>query len=1203
MKGLHGGIPIAVLAAVARAQVDVIGGSDGLDSGNAGGVSTDNDFSRATTEVNKDDHHVDVNTKTKVDVDVDAYPDPYWHHWHPYGPPHWRKARGHPGTTVIGGPNGIDTGNDASLPTKNEFASFYKEHNQDDHSVDVDNKLHYEYDVHGHPYPVPVWKRDPKFWNPPATLIDGPHGIDTGNDASLPTKNEFASFYKEHNQDDHSVDIDNKLHYEYDVHGHPYPVPVWKRDPKFWNPPATVIDGPGGIDTGNSASLPTKNEFASFYKEHNQDDHSVDIDNKLHYEYDVHGHPYPVPVWKRDPKFWNPPATVIDGPGGIDTGNSASLPTKNEFASFYKEHNQDDHSVDIDNKQHYDYDVHGHPYPVPVWKRDPKFWNPPATVIDGPGGVDSGNGFSAPTENSYTSVYDEFNKDDHSWDLDNKLDYDYHDHPYPVPVPAYHHWKARGLGDTVIDGPGGVDTGSSASVPTKNEFGVAYSETNIDDHSVDIDHKTDVDVDTHYPYPVPYPVPVPGYPHHWKARGLGDTVIDGPGGIDTGNDASIPTENEFASGHSETNVDDHSVDIDHKTDVDVDTHLPYPVPYPVPHPFHYHPDPYHLHVRGFGDTGIDGPGGVDSGNGFSAPTKNSYASVYDEFNKDDHSFTGKAAADIDIDEHHPYPVPVPVHHWKARGHPTRPWNDVTLIDGPGGIDTGNDADLSTTNTFLSDYDEFNQDDHSFTGKAAADVDIDHDYPYPFPVPAHFWKARSVHEPPVTVIGGPSGIDTGNSADLSSANTAITDYDEFNGDDHSVDAKAKADWNVHYRRSIFDGPTDVIDGPGGVDTGNGFSAPKSNHVATGYSEYNQNDHHVDIDTSTDVDVDAHAHPFPVPHPVGVPHPAPVPPRPVYPGPGPFHEPEAVPEPAPEHAPEHAPAPAPAPAPAGEGHVPQEAPHANPAPGPEPVVQHNPQGEETHQAPPSSEVHAPVPENKPQTPSPQTETSEPIVHSEPAPAPPAAAVPNTPNSHSQSDVSPPAAPNSNSQPAPAPPAAAVPNTPNTPNSNWQPAPAPPAVHSAGAPPAASPPSAPSVNQGNYQPAPPAAQSQAIPDSVEHAAQTSAVPIFHGMATPSSSAAHAALTSTVTVPQASSFAKIPVFVPQSSAATPPASHAPASSTVIVHPTGAAASTPSSASSNAAIASRADAVFTGGVGQLTPHAGVFSVVCGVIGLLAFVL
>ncbi|KAI9035885.1 uncharacterized protein KD926_002817, partial [Aspergillus affinis] len=287
MKGLHGGIPIAVLAAVARAQVDVIGGSDGFDSGNAGGVITENDFGRATHEVNKDDHHVDINTKTKVDVDYDAYPDPYWHHWHPDGRPHWR--RGHGGdTTVIGGPNGIDTGNDAALPTKNEAVSSVKETNLDDHSDHLKASANVDVNSHWH-----HWKRQPSRWNPPATVIDGPGGIDTGNSASLPTTNKFASFYKEHNKDDHSVDIDQKFKYDYDVHGHPYPVPVpahpWKRDPSHHHPPATVIDGPGGIDTGNSASLPTTNEFASFYKEHNKDDHSVDIDQKFKYDYDVHG--------------------------------------------------------------------------------------------------------------------------------------------------------------------------------------------------------------------------------------------------------------------------------------------------------------------------------------------------------------------------------------------------------------------------------------------------------------------------------------------------------------------------------------------------------------------------------------------------------------------------------------------------------------------------------------------------------------------------------------------------------------------------------------------------------------------------------------------------------------------------------------------------------------------------------------------------
>ncbi|KAA8642339.1 uncharacterized protein ATNIH1004_011283 [Aspergillus tanneri] len=143
-----------------------------------------------------------------------------------------------------------------------------------------------------------------------------------------------------------------------------------------------IISGPGGDDVGNSASVPSTNEFASLYGEKDQDDHSVDIDKTFDYNYEVHDHPVLVPVKEKKPEpkphHHQPPYyphqphnTLIDGSGGVDTGNSASVSTNNAFASLYNEDKKDDHSVDIKENFDYDYEDHGRPAKVPVKERKP----------------------------------------------------------------------------------------------------------------------------------------------------------------------------------------------------------------------------------------------------------------------------------------------------------------------------------------------------------------------------------------------------------------------------------------------------------------------------------------------------------------------------------------------------------------------------------------------------------------------------------------------------------------------------------------------------------------------------------------------------------------------------------------------------------------------------------------------------------------
>ncbi|KAL4922362.1 hypothetical protein BDW62DRAFT_52181 [Aspergillus aurantiobrunneus] len=337
MKGLHGGIPLAVLAAAARAQ-DVIGGPKGADVGGHASIPTKNTFSSSVDDDYKDDHSVDI----KHDFDIDNH-----HHWpHP-----WK--RGHPETSVIDGPEGDDVGNSASVPTVNTFSSEVEDEYTDNHSVDAKNDVDIDH-KHGRPHP--------KRGHPETSVIDGPEGADVGNSAAIPTVNSFSSDVDEDYKDDHHWDQKNELDVE-----RPWGFP-WKRG----HPDTSVIGGPSGDDVGNAATNPTSNSFSSNVDEDYKDDHHWDLQNEV----DVDNHP---PEWPRpffgpvhaaggrhhamhDARAFRPDqgdTSVIDGPEGLDSGNSFSAPTDNSVDSKTEETYNDDHHVKADSSA----DIDSHPYP------------------------------------------------------------------------------------------------------------------------------------------------------------------------------------------------------------------------------------------------------------------------------------------------------------------------------------------------------------------------------------------------------------------------------------------------------------------------------------------------------------------------------------------------------------------------------------------------------------------------------------------------------------------------------------------------------------------------------------------------------------------------------------------------------------------------------------------------------------------------
>jgi hypothetical protein len=98
----------------------------------------------------------------------------------------------------------------------------------------------------------------------------------------------------------------------------------------------TVIGGPGGVDIGNIADIPTWNSFFSSVDESYKDDHSVDVDKTTIVE------PH-----KRAQRLGDDDDTLIDGPDGIDIGNVYTAATLNSINTQTHENVNDDHSVKI----------------------------------------------------------------------------------------------------------------------------------------------------------------------------------------------------------------------------------------------------------------------------------------------------------------------------------------------------------------------------------------------------------------------------------------------------------------------------------------------------------------------------------------------------------------------------------------------------------------------------------------------------------------------------------------------------------------------------------------------------------------------------------------------------------------------------------------------------------------------------------------
>ena len=369
MKGLHGGIPLAVLAAVARSQAQA--------------VSYDNQVNNWSS----DDHSV---------------------HVHDNGPVYPRAAASsgavrHPPPTSVDGPTGDDQGQNLDIPISGHYSTEFTGWHHDDHHVDVNNN---------NPYPYPPWfgrralipSASPSSVPLPSSTpssgagsspesVSGPTGDDGGQSLTIPISGSYSSEFNNWRSDDHSTDVNNNGYWRRALL--PNPSASQSSAQPSGTPASSPdsVDGPTGDDGGQSLTIPISGYYSSEFNWWNKDDHSTDVNNN--------GYPYPYA--KRSPQPSGSPESV-DGPTGDDGGQNLGIPISADYSNEVNWYNHDDHSVDVNNN--------GYPYPY-VKRTDG-----PASV-DGPTGDDGGQSLSVPVSGSSTNVDNLSSNDDHSVTVDN----------------------------------------------------------------------------------------------------------------------------------------------------------------------------------------------------------------------------------------------------------------------------------------------------------------------------------------------------------------------------------------------------------------------------------------------------------------------------------------------------------------------------------------------------------------------------------------------------------------------------------------------------------------------------------------------------------------------------------------------------------------------------------------------------------------
>ncbi|KAF7184788.1 hypothetical protein CNMCM7691_006396 [Aspergillus felis] len=202
------------------------------------------------------------------------------------------------------------------------------------------------------------------------------------------------------------------------------------------------------------------------------------------------------------------PVTLIGGTSGTDGGNSAAIEFDSSYTSSVKDSYKDDHAADVKNTVV----VPAPPQPpVPGFRKrdDGDATGGDTTFFGGISGNDEGNSAGIEFDSLYSSIVEDYIKDDHSVDIKNTV---VTPPPPPPPHPPFPGFRKRDDGDTtLIGGNSGNDGGNSAAIEFDSSYASAVEDWYKDDHSVDITNH------------IVKPPPVPGF----RKRGGGGTTFIG----------------------------------------------------------------------------------------------------------------------------------------------------------------------------------------------------------------------------------------------------------------------------------------------------------------------------------------------------------------------------------------------------------------------------------------------------------------------------------------------------------------------------------------------------------------------------------------------------------------------------------------------------------------------------------------------------
>lgn len=465
MKGFVGGIPLALLAAAAQAQVmehgvnnngvqtrnhhgfepevggTALGGPSGNDEdGNFNGPYGANIHTHSSVnEFSKDDHSVKIK-------DTDVYPP----NVHPgpalapgAGP--FPLKRGWPsGGTAEGGPSGNDEGQTFNMPITGNFNTDVNESSKDDHSVDVKNK-----NIHPPPIIAPVHVHPPPHFEGrpagPPHHVPEHHGPPTHGPPHFGGPPPFYQANDNNNDNfngDHFNIAENDLHHDWVKRFGPEeggtalggPGGGGHHGPAGYpgHNGGTALGGPSGDDEGISYGRPITADLHSHVNEYSKDDHSIDVKHT-----DVHPPPV-LPFGGPFKRHWGPHngGTALGGPSGDDEGQTFNMPITVNTHTGVNEHAEDDHSVKVKNT-HISPPPH---FPVPHGGPFRRAYSPDSpertsggggggTAEGGPSGDDEGESFGSPTTVGVDSGVNEHHEDNHAVKIDDTTVHPHYEQP------------------------------------------------------------------------------------------------------------------------------------------------------------------------------------------------------------------------------------------------------------------------------------------------------------------------------------------------------------------------------------------------------------------------------------------------------------------------------------------------------------------------------------------------------------------------------------------------------------------------------------------------------------------------------------------------------------------------------------------------------------------------------------------------------